>query len=29
VTKLEILQRAGCPHYWVIDPADASVRNRW
>ena len=26
VTKLDILQRAGCPHYWVIDPADASVR---
>ena len=26
VTKRDILQRAGCPHYWVIDPADASVR---
>jgi len=26
VTKLGILQRAGCPHYWVLDPADESVR---
>lgn len=26
MTKLDILQRAGCPHYWVIDPADRSVR---
>lgn len=26
VTKLHILQQAGGPHYWVIDPADASVR---
>lgn len=26
VTKRDILERAGCPHYWVIDPADASVR---
>lgn len=26
VTKREILERAGCAHYWVIDPADASVR---
>ena len=26
VTKLEILARGGCAHYWVIDPADASVR---
>lgn len=26
ITKLDILERAGCAHYWVIDPADASVR---
>ncbi len=26
VTKLDILAHAGCPHYWVIDPAEASVR---
>ena len=26
VTKRDILERAGCAHYWVIDPADASVR---
>lgn len=25
VTKLEILQRAGCPHYWVVDPACATL----
>lgn len=22
VTKLDILQLAGCPHYWVIDPTN-------
>lgn len=26
MTKLDILQRAGCPHYRVIDPEDVSVR---
>ena len=26
MTKLDILQRAGCPHYWVIDPDDTSAR---
>ena len=26
LTKLDVLQRVGCPHYWVIDPDDVSVR---
>lgn len=26
VTKLEILQHAGCPHYWVLDPDEMSLR---
>lgn len=26
VTKLEILQRSGCPHYWVLDPDEVSLR---
>lgn len=26
VTKREILQEAGCPHYWVLDPDEASLR---
>lgn len=26
VTKLDILQRSGCPHYWVLDPDDVSLR---
>lgn len=26
VTKRDILQRAGCPHYWVLDPDEVSLR---
>lgn len=26
VTKFAILERAGCPHYWVLDPEDVSLR---
>ena len=26
VTKLRILERAGCPHYWVLDPDEVSLR---
>ncbi|MCK0112010.1 Uma2 family endonuclease [Ornithinimicrobium sp. F0845] len=26
VTKLEIMQRSGCPHYWVLDPDEVSLR---
>lgn len=25
VQKRELLERAGCPHYWVVDPEDLSV----
>ncbi|GGK71348.1 hypothetical protein GCM10011509_19810 [Ornithinimicrobium pekingense] len=26
MTKLGILERARCPHYWVVDPDDLSLR---